>query len=226
MKIFIIVLINLFIFIVGYLVGSVNTSIVLSHKRKSQDIRDYNSKNAGATNSLRTYGGKFALAVLIIDILKSYLTVMIFSLLTRYISATNTYLIIPMLAGVGVVIGHVYPIFYKFKGGKGAACSLGVLIAINPLNLFISAFIFFSVIFITRYVSLASMLTAFLMVFVCFCPWIAHGILAVFKNNAGYFYIEGICFTLCALLLIYAHRSNIVRLIKGTERKQKLSRSK
>ncbi|MBW0594952.1 glycerol-3-phosphate acyltransferase [Mycoplasmopsis anatis] len=226
MKIFIIVLINLFIFIVGYLVGSVNTSIVLSHKRKSQDIRDYNSKNAGATNSLRTYGGKFALAVLIIDILKSYLTVMIFSLLTRYISATNTYLIIPMLAGVGVVIGHVYPIFYKFKGGKGAACSLGVLIAINPLNLFISAFIFFSVIFITRYVSLASMLTAFLMVFVCFCPWIAHGILAVFKNNAGYFYIEGICFTLCALLLIYAHRSNIVRLINGTERKQKLSRNK
>ncbi|WP_041594043.1 glycerol-3-phosphate 1-O-acyltransferase PlsY [Mycoplasma crocodyli] len=217
---FFIILVNLLILLISYLIGSLNTSIILSRWKKRRDVRNYHSGNAGATNSLRTFGKKFAFIVLILDIIKTYVCIGCVTLFNYYqpILAME-YGTIPTVAGLGVVIGHIYPIFFKFKGGKGAACSLGVLIALNPLFLPIAAVFFFGTIFLTRYVSLGSMLTSVIMIGFAFIPWMITGLLGF--NNLNYvgWYYPGIIYVICACLLIFAHRSNINNLINGNERK-------
>ncbi|WP_426461276.1 glycerol-3-phosphate 1-O-acyltransferase PlsY [Mycoplasma hafezii] len=213
-------LINISIFVLGYLFGSLNTSIILSKVWKKQDVREFNSNNAGATNSSRTFGKKFGLIVLIIDVLKGYLSVLLIGYLP-FLSIANEYYIFPLLAGLGCVVGHIFPCFFKFKGGKGVGCNIGILIAINPVLLPIAAVIFFSIAFAFRYVSLASMLTAFLMIGFVAIPWISVGPLAYTKFANAPYYANLIIFTCCIALLIGAHYSNIQRLIKGTERKFK-----
>ncbi|EFF41374.1 glycerol-3-phosphate 1-O-acyltransferase PlsY [Mycoplasmopsis alligatoris] len=219
-KIIYVLLVNLLILLIGYIIGSLNTSIILSRWKKRRDVRNYHSGNAGATNSLRAFGKKFALIVLISDIIKTYLTILCVSLYNYYHKDwAIEYNIIPTMAGFGVVLGHIYPIFFKFKGGKGAACSLGVLIGMNPLFLPIAAVFFFGIIFLTRYVSLASMVTSVVMIGFALIPWMITGPLG-FGNYYADWYIPAIIYAHCSIFLIIAHRSNIKSLLKGTERKQ------
>ncbi|WP_036431587.1 glycerol-3-phosphate 1-O-acyltransferase PlsY [Mycoplasmopsis cricetuli] len=221
MLIFYSIIANLATFLIGYLWGSLNTSIILSKLSKNDDVRNHYSKNAGATNSFRAYGKKFALIVLIIDIGKTVLAVYLAYFLSFAWQNSNAIVYFPILAGVGTTIGHVFPVFFQFKGGKAVACSVGLLIATNIVLWPIAALIFFGSLYIKRMVSLSSLLTAAVMIVLLFIPWFVTGFLAITQgqNINHHWYLNSIITIAPLLLLIFAHRSNIKRLINKSENK-------
>jgi len=196
---------NIFInFLFSYLVGSISGSMVLG-KLKGVDIRTMGSGNAGGTNAFRSIGPLFALGVVIIDILKGYISVIFISDLSFFINnpvITHEYK--QVVCGIGAVLGHVYPIYYKFKGGKGAGTLIGIVGALFPgamLNSFLSWII--SLIF-TGYVGFSTMLAGIVLtITVFFIPNIPN----------IYFYFS----LLMAIFIIFTHRSNIIRMIEGNE---------
>lgn len=183
--------------IFGYLFGSLNFAIVYS-KLRGDDIRKYGSGNAGTTNVLRTYGKGPAALVLILDISKGVIAVLI----SRLIFDNGIY---DCAAALGAVLGHNFPLYYGFKGGKGVATSLAVLIALDWMVALIALATFIIVALITRYVSLSSISAAVAAVTAAF---ISHKVdeFSIFCAIIG---------TLC----VVRHHSNIARLIKGTENK-------
>ena len=187
----------------AYLVGSVNFSILISKLISGKDIRESGSGNAGATNMLRTYGKKIGVLTLILDLLKGIVVVAICRLVD--ISEEWTY-----ISGVAVALGHNYPVFFGFKGGKGVATSLGVAFVLDWRIGILIAVIGVGTIAVTRYVSLGSMLGGAVFI-------IAK--LAVMLFNGEFNVIEAVCSIILGGLLIYRHRANIKRLINGTENK-------
>nr|WP_307913913.1 glycerol-3-phosphate 1-O-acyltransferase PlsY [Mycoplasmopsis bovis] len=228
-------MINLALFLVGYLLlGSFNTSIILSRRVKNDDIREHNSKNAGATNSLRTYGTKFALAVFADWCTKN--TYSYFNncfAIVNHIQAVKEFSLIsyisPQAIGLGVVLGHIFPIYYKFKGGKGAACTVGLIISINIILFLIAFIIFLLIVGITKIVSLGSITVAFSLLLFVWMPWMVQGPVGYWPNAveyanrfiplSNYWFVSPIIYTLCALLVVVSHRDNFKRLINKTERK-------
>lgn len=183
--------------IFGYLFGSLNFAIIYS-KLKGDDIRSHGSGNAGTTNVLRTYGKAAAGIVLMLDISKGVIAV----LLSRLIFDND---ILDCSAALGAILGHNFPLYYSFKGGKGVATSLAVLLVLHWPTALIALATFIVVAAITRYVSLSSILAA------------VAAIISVFAfcgPETLSFFCTGI-----ALLCIIRHRSNIVRLVQGTENK-------
>lgn len=189
----------IFIIIVGYLIGSINLSIVLSRK-KGKDIREQGSGNAGATNTLRTMGKKTAAIVLLFDILKGVVVVLLAKLMSGLAQDSNLFI---QLAAIAVIFGHNFPIYYGFKGGKGVATSLGVILVINPLSAIICLLFAIVLMVITKMVSLSVILAAIL-----------YPILILFF--ASNYFVFAI---VLVLLLIYRHRANIKRIISGNENK-------
>lgn len=188
--------------IIAYLIGSVNLSIILCQKIKGEDIRNFGSGNAGTTNTLRTLGKLPAVATLLFDILKGVIVVLIAQLISKTNWIVDPILFI-QLAGIFVILGHDFPIYYGFRGGKGVATSVGVIMAINP-KVGAICFIFgILIIAITRIVSLASVTVSVLY------P------VAVLFLMPDYFIFS----LIIVAILLFKHRSNIQRLIKGTERK-------
>lgn len=184
--------------VIGYLVGNITTSYYVGKKLKNIDIRQHGSGNAGATNAFRVLGVKAGVAVFIIDVLKGIAA----ALIGRWLTGTE---LGGMLTGAAAVIGHNWPVFLSFKGGKGIATSFGLMIVLFPTVagiLFIAAV---SIILITRYVSLASISAAILF----------PVLLAVFGKPVE---ITVLGVFLC-LIALYRHKENIVRLIKGKENK-------
>ncbi|QSF13699.1 glycerol-3-phosphate 1-O-acyltransferase PlsY [Mycoplasma sp. Mirounga ES2805-ORL] len=237
MEIIYIFLLNFALFLIGYLFfGSLNTSIIVSKKKMRDDIRKHCSKNAGATNALRVYGKKIAGLIFAIDVLKTFVPVLIVAILNRYAyqEFANKYFMSPQALGLGVVIGHIFPIYFKFKGGKGIACSVGFIATINVVIFVIAAIIWLTVFFITRYVSLAGIITTLILIPLTFFPWVTQGILGFFMNSvehteslkpcclSRYWYVSGILFFIDSIVIIFAHRSNIKRLINHNESKLKL----
>lgn len=187
--------------VLAYLIGSINSSILISRIVAGKDIRESGSGNAGATNMLRTMGKKYAVITLIIDILKGVIAV----LLARVFAPEAQY-----IAGVCVVLGHNFPVFFGFKGGKGVATSLGVLLTLDwKIGLIVLAFAI-AIMAITRYVSLGSMLAAVLFAV------LEIVIMAVHKSFNP---VQVICVVILAGLLIARHHANIGRLLNGTENK-------
>ncbi|UUD36087.1 glycerol-3-phosphate 1-O-acyltransferase PlsY [Mycoplasmopsis citelli] len=220
MLIFYSIIANLSALLLGYLWGSLNTSIILSKKLKSDDVRNHYSKNAGATNSFRAYGKQFALIVLLIDIIKTALAVY-FAYFLSY-AWSELIVFFPVIAGVGTIFGHIFPVFFAFKGGKGVACSVGLIISINITLFFISAIIFFGILYWKKMVSLASISTAIIVVALVYIPWISEGILAFTKGqNNSYWWINPIIYSFGFILLIIAHHSNVKRIVQGKESKIK-----
>ena len=196
-------MINLFIFIIsGYLIGSISGSLLLG-KFKKVDIRNLGSGNAGATNAFRSVGPFFAMCTLLIDIMKGFLPVILFS---PYIDMQFDQDLIKILIGVSSVLGHVYPIFYSFKGGKGAGTLLGVIAAIFPSSIPLVFSIWVLVLIFTGYVGLSTIFAGLALV-VSTSFWYSSGIYSVF----GFFTI------LISIFLIFTHRSNISRMIEGKE---------
>ncbi|EIN15337.1 Hypothetical protein, predicted transmembrane protein [Mycoplasmopsis agalactiae 14628] len=228
------ILMNLALFLIGYLLlGSFNTSIILSRRVKNDDIREHNSKNAGATNSLRTYGAKFALIVFATDVLKTLIPILIISAIVNHVPAVKSFsqasYISPQVLGLGVVIGHIFPAYYKFKGGKGAACTVGLIISINIILFLIAFLLFLLVVGISKIVSLGSITVAFSLLLFVWMPWMIQGPTGYWTNAVeyinsftilvNYWYVSPIIYTLCALLVLVSHRDNFKRLINKSERK-------
>lgn len=236
MQIFLTLTLNLTYFLFGYLMGSLNTSILFGKLTKKPDLRLYHSKNAGATNSLRVYGTKSAVIILLIDILKTFIVVLICKLISKVINdyitdeflyrtnnvslLTQKLYLIPLLGGIGVLLGNIFPVFYKFKGGKGVAGSVGLLISINITLLPIAAIFFFGLMFWKRYVSLASVITSIAMIGFISIPWINSGFLSwVSGVEYNSYTITISLYIFNASMINFAHRENIKRLLKHQERK-------
>jgi len=183
---------------IGYLIGSIPFGVIAGKLRKI-DIRKVGSGNIGATNIYRTFGTAPAIAVFILDLLKGALAVYI----ARAIFPTSPAIIV--VSGIAAVIGHMYPVYIGFKGGKGSATGLGVLLGIAP-DLFIIAMIYVAIsIAVTRYVSVTSIGGVILLAVLMF----------TFHKPVEY----SIAAIIVATLVIYKHLPNIKRLLSGTESK-------
>lgn len=191
-----------------YLIGSFPTSIIVSKQLKGIDIRDYGSGNAGGTNVLRTLGWKAGISVMLFDVLKGWVAAYYIAQL-GFENGLISPLLVQILAGVSSILGHVYTIFAKFKGGKGVGTAAGMLIAIYPLALLFCFSVFLLVAFSSKYVSLASILAAITL------P-ISLYLIEIYTEQPTpptEFYFA----MLVALFIVFTHRSNIGRLIKGEE---------
>ncbi|UUD35713.1 glycerol-3-phosphate 1-O-acyltransferase PlsY [Mycoplasmopsis caviae] len=223
------ILLNLALVLVGYIsLGSLNTSIILSKWKKKDDIRLHNSKNAGATNSLRTYGMKFAGLVFAIDVFKTLIPTLILAAILNHVEQAyifaSKYYMSPQSLALGVIIGHIFPLYFKFKGGKGVACTIGLIASINIILFLVAATMFFIIVFASRYVSLASIVCAIILIPLSFIPWMTSGILGYWSNfinvlTINMWYVSGIIYLIAAILIITMHHSNIRRLIKHSESK-------
>ena len=191
---------NLLTLLIAYLLGSINTSIIASKLMIGDDIRNHGSGNAGATNALRTMGKKGAIIVVIGDVLKTVVAILI----AKFILHNNPSAV--YIAGIGAVLGHNFPLYFKFKGGKGIIVSATVMLFADPvIGIIVMAFAL-AVMAITRYVSLGSILGAVLFTVLSL----------IFKTNNTDFVVFAL---MLAILAIYMHKSNIARLFSGTENK-------
>jgi glycerol-3-phosphate acyltransferase PlsY len=183
--------------IASYFVGSISTAYLVSKNIYKVDIRQHGSKNPGSTNVLRVLGAKPAALVFAMDLLKGLLVV----LLARYIGGEN----LALLCGLAVVVGHDWSVFLKFSGGKGIASSLGVVLGISPVVALWVLIAGAAVIILFRFVSLGSITGAILLPI----------LLVVYKYPVKYLYF-GLAL---AIMAVWRHRSNIKRLLSGTENK-------
>lgn len=200
--------------IIAYFIGSINFSVILSRKMAGFDVRDKGSKNAGTTNMLRTVGKKAALITLICDILKGAISVFIAFILGLIIGETNKALLV-QIAGIFVIIGHTFPIFFEFRGGKGVATALGVLITTNYQIGLICLVFALVIMAITRMVSIGSVLAAIL--FPILTIFIHNNYLVQGTEGMDFGYI--IYGIIIGLFVCFNHRENIKRILNGTENK-------
>ncbi|NMD70468.1 glycerol-3-phosphate 1-O-acyltransferase PlsY [Bacillus sp. DNRA2] len=187
---------NGIIIIIAYLLGSIPSGLIVGKVFYGIDIREHGSGNLGATNTFRTLGKKAGLVVTFADILKGTLAV----LLVRWLGADFH----PLIAGIIAVVGHMFPVFAGFRGGKAVATSGGILLAYAPVMFMILLLAFFISLYITKYVSLSSMLAA-----------IAAITYSLFTGDLPLIIVVG----LLSSFVIFRHRANIKRIIDKTEPK-------
>ncbi len=200
--------------IIAYLIGSVNFSIIISKKMAGFDVREKGSGNAGTTNMLRSVGKKAAAITLLCDVLKGVFAIVIAIVLGNIIKNIDRELLLE-IAGIGVVLGHTFPIFFQFKGGKGVATSLGVLILSNwQIGLICLVFALVLMI-LTRMVSLGSCAAAVL--FPVLTLFINSNYTVLTEGKSGNVYL--VYSIILAVIVLYNHRSNIKRIMDGTENK-------
>ena len=197
--------------IIAYLIGSVNFSILISKKMAGFDVREKGSGNAGTTNMLRSVGKKAAAITLICDILKGVVSIVIAIIVGNIVKNLDRELLL-QIAGIAVVIGHTFPIFFGFKGGKGVATSLGVLLMSNwQIGLICLVF----ALVLTRMVSLGSCGAAVLFPVLTLFINQHYTVLTEGKSGRVYFVYS----VILAIIVLYNHRSNIKRILNGTENK-------
>lgn len=200
---------ELLLIALAYLIGSVPTAVWISKAFFGIDIREYGSGNAGATNTFRVLGAKWGTIVMMVDILKGVIATSLYIILPYYVrhdvELQRTNLMIGL--GLAAVIGHIYPIWAGFKGGKGVATLLGMAFAIQPLVAICCIGVFLLVLYLTRFVSLSSILAGVsFMVFILF----------IFNEKETLYRIFAV---LVALMVVLTHQKNIGRILKGTESK-------
>ena len=145
----------------AYLLGAIPTSVWIGRHFFNIDIREHGSGNAGATNTIRVLGLKVGIPVLIIDVLKGFAAVNLIHLTDYYIPQSGDFISFQLLLGIAAIIGHIFPVYVGFKGGKGVATLFGIVLAIDPLPTLICIGIFVITLIITKYVSLSSMIAGF-----------------------------------------------------------------
>lgn len=198
--------------ILSYLLGSIPSAVWVGQAMYGIDVREYGSGNAGATNTFRVLGKKAGTWVLLMDIIKGFTATCLVIYIPEISPVFNKtwYVNIQLLLGLSAVLGHLFPVFANFKGGKGIATLFGMLIAIHYLSALACLLIFLTMLFATRFVSLSSISAA--LMFPISLIW-------VFKRNEPLFIAFGIC---AALLVILTHRKNINRLLTGNENKARI----
>ena len=197
--------------IIAYCIGSINFSVIISKKMAGFDVREKGSGNAGSTNVLRSVGIKAALVTLICDILKGVVSILI-ALLVGNIAGEVDKALLVQLAGIFVVLGHTFPIFFKFKGGKGVATSLGVLLMTNWQIGLICLVFALAIIIFTKMVSMGSVGAAIL--FPILTPFLKEHFIV--KTDGISYLIFSI---ILAAIIAFNHRENIKRILNGTENK-------
>ena len=198
---------ELLLTVLAYLIGSIPTAVWVSRYFFDIDIRDYGSGNAGATNTFRVLGSKWGSFVMVIDIIKGVVATSLYIVLPYYMADewARTNLMIGL--GLSAVIGHIFPIWAGFRGGKGVATLLGMAVAIQPLVAICCIGVFLLVLYLTRFVSLSSILAGIsFMVFILF----------IFNEKEPLYRIFAV---LVALMVVLTHQKNIGRILKGTESK-------
>ncbi len=203
--------------VISYLIGSISFSIIFSKKMAGIDVRTKGSGNAGTTNVLRSVGKKAALYTLICDILKGVVAIGIALAIGQIFNADNRSLFV-QIAGIAVVLGHTFPIFFGFKGGKGVATALGVLIMTNWMIGLICLAVGIILICLTKMVSVGSCVAA--IVFSVLAFFIKDHYIAM--QGSGYFIYS----VVMAVIVLFNHRSNIVRIVQGKENKISFKNSK
>lgn len=195
------------IIVLAYLIGSIPTSVWVSKYFFGVDIRDYGSGNAGATNTYRVLGSRWGTFVMVVDVVKGLVATSLFLLIPYYMHDEwdRTNLMIGL--GLAAVVGHIFPIFADFKGGKGVATLLGMVIAIQPLVAVCCVGVFLLVLYLTRFVSLSSILAG-----ISFAVFI----LFIFNERETLYRIFAVA---VALMVMLTHQKNINRIFKGTESK-------
>ena len=195
--------------IAAYLIGSVPTAILVSKYNFGIDIRDYGSGNAGATNTYRVLGAKWGTVVMIGDMVKGIIATSLYILLPYYLSKSNDWDRTNLMIGLGLaaVAGHIFPIWAGFRGGKGVATLFGMILAIQPIVAVCCVGVFLLVLYLTRFVSLSSILSS-----VAFAVFI----LFIFNDDVTLYRIFSVT---VALMVILTHQKNINRLLNGTESK-------
>ncbi len=196
---------ELILIIIAYLLGSIPTALIISKKYFGIDIRDYGSGNMGATNTFRVLGSKYGTIVMVIDILKGIAAVALFNFLPHYLSNELERTNFMIGLGLAAVIGHVFPIFANFKGGKGVATLFGMILAVQPVVAISCVGVFLLVLYLTRYVSLSSILGALMLPVSVLWIWNEHEIM------------YRIFALLVAFMVLITHQKNIGRILKGVE---------
>ena len=197
--------------VIAYLIGSINFSIILSKRMAGFDIREKGSGYAGTTNMLRAVGKKAAVITLICDILKGVVSILIAVLAGKIVKNLDNALLV-QLAGIFVIIGHTFPVFFKFKGGKGIATALGVLLMINWQIGLICLIFALVLMALTKMVSVGSIAAAIL--FPILVAFIDQNYIVQSSNSNWSYLVFSI---IVALLVIFNHRANVQRILNGTE---------
>ena len=200
--------------VIAYLIGSINFSIIISKKMAGFDVREKGSGNAGTTNMLRSVGKKAAAITLICDILKGVISILIAIIVGKIAKNLDKELLL-QIAGIAVVLGHTFPIFFGFKGGKGVATSLGVLLMSNWQIGLICLVFAIVLMALTRMVSLGSCGAAVLFPVLTLFINEHYTVLTEGKNGNVYFIYS----IILATIVLYNHRENIKRILSGTENK-------
>ena len=207
--------------IIAYLIGSVNFSVLISKKMAGFDVREKGSGNAGTTNMLRSVGKKAAVITLVCDILKGVVSIVIAIIVGNIAKNLDRELLL-QIAGIAVVLGHTFPIFFGFKGGKGVATSLGVLLMSN-WQIGLICLVFAVVLMaLTRMVSLGSCAAAILFPVLTLFINQHYTVLTDGKSGRVYFIYS----VILAIIVLYNHRSNIKRILSGTENKLSFKNTK
>jgi len=193
--------------ILAYIIGSIPTSVWVSKHFFDIDIRDYGSGNAGATNTYRVLGAKWGTFVMVIDVLKGLVATSLVVLLPSYMNNAFEKTNIMVGLGLSAIVGHIFPIFADFKGVEGVATLFGMIIALQPIVAVCCVGVFLLVLFLTRFVSLSSILAS-----VSFAVFI----LFIWNEKEPLYRIFAVS---VALMVILTHQKNINRILKGTESK-------
>lgn len=197
----------------GYLLGSIPTAVWIGKFFYKIDVREYGSGNAGATNTFRVLGKKAGIPVLLIDVLKGFAAVNL-AYFSPYPVGGNQFINLELVLGIASLVGHIFPLFASFRGGKGIATLLGIVLGVHLYGALICMAIFIVILIISGYVSLGSMISA-----ICF-PII---VIVVFQTTVPSLIIFSI---LIAIMVLITHQKNIERLLRREESKAKLIKKK
>jgi len=200
--------VGIFIALFGYLLGSVPTGLVLTKLFSKVDPRKMGSKNIGATNIFRTVGKALGILTLIGDVLKGAIPIWIaiqWGLTDQWGLSSDLWI---SIAGVSPFLGHIFPVFLGFKGGKGVATALGVYLVVSPIAILIELFLFLGIVWRWRFISLGSIS----------CATTIPILIAFFRSDSQAYFVLSV---IIAALILYRHQSNISRLLQGTENRWK-----
>jgi len=191
----------------AYLIGSIPTSIWIGKQFYNIDIREHGSGNAGATNTIRVLGWKPGIPVLIFDVFKGWLVVSLIHLTNFYVTGSTEFVNFQLILGVAATLGHIFPVYARFRGGKGVSTLVGIVLALSPLSTLICFLIFVLVLVITKYVSLSSLIAGISFPIV---------VIVILKTTV----LSMIIFSICvSIMLILTHVKNIKRLLRKEEPK-------
>ena len=196
---------NIIALILAYLIGSIPSAVWVGRTFYGIDVREYGSGNAGATNTFRVLGKKAGIPVLLMDITKGFLAVKLVTIFGNYPQESQQYVNFKLVLGVCGLLGHIFPVYVGFRGGKGVATLLGILSAVHPQAAAVCAGVFTLMLIFSHYVSLSSMSAAITYPII---------IMYVFHETVPTVNVFAMA---VAILVLITHQKNIERLLKGTE---------